>query len=156
MRVIAVQLQDPPAQGSQRRLPGRRQRPRGQSRIINEAKPTATSSSPGARPRRRWENQAQAYKETRILQRRGRSRPLPRAQGSTSRPRTSRSGMYLGYGRNSQPSRHGKLVLPKDAADRVLPLLPLMQSVPRPPEDCAQEQPSGPSFRKPEQTEGNN
>jgi len=36
-----------------------------------------------------------------------------------------------------------KLVLPKDAADRVLPLLPLMQSAPSAGKIAPQEQPSG-------------
>ena len=37
-----------------------------------------------------------------------------------------------------------KLVLPKDAADRVLPLLPLMQSAP----SAGKNNLPGPSFRK--------
>ena len=91
------------------------------------------------------ENQAQAYKETRIRNAEGEAnRFLALLKEYEQAKDVTKQRMYLETMEEilSRPGME-KLVLPKDAADRVLPLLPLMQSAPSAGKIAPQEQPSG-------------
>ena len=91
------------------------------------------------------ENQAQAYKETRIRNAEGEAnRFLALLKEYEQAKDVTKQRMYLETMEEilSRPGME-KLVLPKDAADRVLPLLPLMQSAPSAGKIAPQEQSSG-------------
>ena len=121
VRVIAVQLQDvhPPKEVE----------------LIPKARGLAAEV----------ENQAQAYKETRIRNAEGEAnRFLALLKEYEQAKDVTKQRMYLETMEEilSRPGME-KLVLPKDAADRVLPLLPLMQSAPSAGKIAPQEQSSG-------------
>ena len=91
------------------------------------------------------ENQAQAYKETRIRNAEGEAdRFLALLKEYEQAKDVTKQRMYL-EAMEEILSRPGmeKLVLPKDAADRVLPLLPLMQPAPSAGKIAPQEHLSG-------------
>lgn len=147
MRVIAVQLQDvhPPKEVSDA-FKDVASAARTRAASSTKPKPTATSSSPrrAASPAE-VENQAQAYKETRIRNAEGEAnRFLALLKEYEQAKDVTKQRMYLETMEEilSRPGME-KLVLPKDAADRVLPLLPLMQSAPSAGKIAPQEQPSG-------------
>ena len=147
VRVIAVQLQDvhPPKEVSDafKDVASARE---DKSRIINEAEAYRNELIPKARGlAAEVENQAQAYKETRIRNAEGEAdRFLALLKEYEQAKDVTKQRMYL-EAMEEILSRPGmeKLVLPKDAADRVLPLLPLMQSAPSAGKIAPQEQPSG-------------
>ena len=147
MRVIAVQLQDvhPPKEVSDafKDVASARE---DKSRIINEAEAYRNELIPKARGlAAEVENQAQAYKETRIRNAEGEAdRFLALLKEYEQAKDVTKQRMYLETMEEilSRPGME-KLVLPKDAADRVLPLLPLMQSAPSAGKIAPQEQPSG-------------
>lgn len=116
------------------------------SRIINEAEAYRNELIPKARGlAAEVENQAQAYKETRIRNAEGEAnRFLALLKEYEQAKDVTKQRMYLETMEEilSRPGME-KLVLPKDAADRVLPLLPLMQSAPSAGKIAPQEQPSG-------------
>ena len=147
VRVIAVQLQDvhPPKEVSDafKDVASARE---DKSRIINEAEAYRNELIPKARGlAAEVENQAQAYKETRIRNAEGEAnRFLALLKEYEQAKDVTKQRMYLETMEEilSRPGME-KLVLPKDAADRVLPLLPLMQSAPSAGKIAPQEQPSG-------------
>ena len=131
VRVIAVQLQDvhPPKEVSDafKDVASARE---DKSRIINEAEAYGNEIIPKARGlAAEVENQAQAYKETRIRNAEGEAnRFLALLKEYEQAKDVTKKRMYL-EAMEEILSRPGmeKLVLPKDAAGRVLPLLPLSQ-----------------------------
>ena len=147
VRVIAVQLQDvhPPKEVSDafKDVASARE---DKSRIINEAEAYRNELIPKARGlAAEVENQAQAYKETRIRNAEGEAnRFLALLKEYEQAKDVTKQRMYLETMEEilSRPGME-KLVLPKDAADRVLPLLPLMQSAPSAGKIAPQEQSSG-------------
>ena len=134
VRVIAVQLQDvhPPKEVSDafKDVASARE---DKSRIINEAEAYRNELIPKARGlAAEVENKAQAYKEIRIRNSEGEAdRFLALLKEYEQAQDITKQRLYL-ESMEEILSRPGldKLVLPKDAADRVLPLLPLMQSAP--------------------------
>lgn len=147
IQVLAVQMQDvhPPQEVSDafKDVASARE---DKSRIINEAEAYRNELIPKARGlAAEVENQAQAYKETRIRNAEGEAdRFLALLKEYEQAKDVTKQRMYL-EAMEEILSRPGmeKLVLPKDAADRVLPLLPLMQSAPSAGKIAPQEQPSG-------------
>lgn len=144
---LAVQLQDvhPPKEVSDafKDVASARE---DKSRIINEAEAYRNELIPKARGlAAEVENQAQAYKETRIRNAEGEAnRFLALLKEYEQAKDVTKQRMYLETMEEilSRPGME-KLVLPKDAADRVLPLLPLMQSAPSAGKVAPQEQSSG-------------
>lgn len=134
VRVIAVQLQDvhPPKEVSDafKDVASARE---DKSRIINEAEAYRNELIPKARGlAAEVENKAQAYKETRIRNAEGEAtRFLALLKEYEQARDVTEQRLYL-EAMEDILSRPGmdKLILPKDAADRALPLLPLMQSAP--------------------------
>lgn len=147
IQVLAVQMQDvhPPQEVSDafKDVASARE---DKSRIINEAEAYRNELIPKARGlAAEVENQAQAYKETRIRNAEGEAnRFLALLKEYEQAKDVTKQRMYLETMEEilSRPGME-KLVLPKDAADRVLPLLPLMQSAPSAGKIAPQEQPSG-------------
>ncbi|MFQ9866476.1 MAG: FtsH protease activity modulator HflK [Bilophila wadsworthia] len=121
------------------------------SRIINEAEAYRNELIPKARGlAAEVENQAQAYKETRIRNAEGEAnRFLALLKEYEQAKDVTKQRMYLETMEEilRRPGME-KLVLPKDAADRVLPLLPLMQSARPPGRLRPKNNLPGPSFRK--------
>lgn len=152
VRVIAVQLQDvhPPKEVSDafKDVASARE---DKSRFINEAEAYRNEIIPQARGMAaQVENQAQAYKETRVRNAEGEAnRFLALLTEYEQAKDVTRQRMYL-EAMEEILSRPGmeKLVLPKEAADRVLPLLPLMQSAPSTAKIVPQ-QPSGTKINEP-------
>ena len=134
VRVIAVQLQDvhPPKEVSDafKDVASARE---DKSRIINEAEAYRNELIPKARGlAAEVENKAQAYRETRIRNAEGEAaRFLALLKEYEQAKDVTEQRLYL-EAMEDILSRPGmdKLILPKDAADRALPLLPLMQSAP--------------------------
>lgn len=134
VRVIAVQLQDvhPPKEVSDafKDVASARE---DKSRIINEAEAYRNELLPKARGlAAQVENEAQAYKETRIRNAEGEANRFVALLGEYEQAKdVTKQRLYL-EAMEEILSRPGmeKIILPKDAAERALPLLPLMQSAP--------------------------
>ena len=134
VRVIAVQLQDvhPPKEVSDafKDVASARE---DKSRIINEAEAYRNELIPKARGlAAEVENKAQAYKETRIRNAEGEATRFLALLKEYEQARDVTEQRLSLEAMEDILSRPGmdKLILPKDAADRALPLLPLMQSAP--------------------------
>lgn len=135
VRVIAVQLQDvhPPKEVSDafKDVASARE---DKSRIINEAEAYRNELIPKARGlAAEVENQAQAYKETRIRNAEGETaRFLALFEEYKQAKDVTKKRMYLETMEEilSRPGME-KIILPKDTAGRILPLLPMLQSAPQ-------------------------
>ena len=152
VRVIAVQLQDvhPPKEvrDAFKDVASARE---DKSRFINEAEAYRNEIIPQSRGMAaQVENEAQAYKETRIRNAEGEAnRFLALLKEYEQAKDVTKQRMYL-EAMEEILSRPGmeKLILPKEAADRVLPLLPLMQSSPSAGK-IEPQQPSGTRLQEP-------
>ncbi len=134
VRVIAVQLQDvhPPKEVSDafKDVASARE---DKSRIINEAEAYRNERIPQARGlAAQVENEAQAYKETRIRNAEGEANRFTALLKEYAQAKdVTKQRLYLETMEEilSRPGME-KIILPKDAAGRALPLLPLLQSGP--------------------------
>ena len=149
VRVIAVQLQDvhPPKEVSDafKDVASARE---DKSRIINEAEAYRNELIPQARGlAAQVENEAQGYKETRIRNAEGEANRFLALLAEYEQAKdVTKQRLYL-EAMEELLSRPGmeKIVLPKNASERVLPLLPLMQPAPSAalPQTFSGEKPSG-------------
>ncbi len=131
VQIIAVQLQDvhPPQEviDAFKDVASARE---DKSRIINEAEAYRNELLPKARGRSaELENQAQAYKETRVQGAQGdAARFLAILEEYQKAETVTKQRMYYEAMEDILTNANEKLIIPSDAAERILPFLPLQQS----------------------------